>query len=261
MSIHASAVISSAAAIDPSAEIGPFCIVEGDVSIGPRTVIESHARIGHRFGTVVIGADNYVQNGAVLGGPPQDVTYKGGDTSLVIGDRNRIGEYVSISQGTEKGGGRTLIRDDVMLMAFVHLGHDCQVGNHVIITNGTQLAGHCRVDDHALLSGLAGVTQFVRLGSYSFLTAGAFANKDIPPYTIAEGHWARPRAINRIALKRGGFSSAEQRNIQKATRLVLDSSLKIATVCERIREQCEPDKHIDYILEFLETSRSGVARR
>ena len=261
MSIHTSAVISSAAHIDSSAEVGPFCVIEGSVSVGPRTVIESHARIGHRFGHVSIGADNYIQNGAVLGGPPQDVTYKGGDTSLVIGDRNRIGEYVSISQGTEKGGGRTVIGDDVMLMAFVHLGHDCQVGNHVIITNGTQLAGHCRVDDHALLSGLAGVTQFIRLGRHSFLTAGAFANKDIPPFTIAEGHWARPRAVNRIALKRAGFSEAEQRNINKATRLVLDSSLKIDAVCERIRSQCVTDDHINYILEFLETSRSGVARR
>jgi len=261
MSIHASAVISSAAKIDPTAEIGPFCIVEGDVSIGPRSIVESHARIGHRFGRVVIGADNYIQNGAVLGGPPQDLSYEGGDTSLVIGDRNRIGEYVSVSQGTEKGGGTTLIGDDVMLMAFVHLGHDCQIGNHVIITNGTQLAGHCRVDDHALLSGLVGITQFIRIGSYSFLTAGAFANKDIPPFTIAEGHWAKPRAMNRVALQRAGFSDDVRRNVQTAIRTLLDSSLKIAAVCERIREQCDVDENIEYILEFLESSESGVARR
>jgi UDP-N-acetylglucosamine acyltransferase len=261
MSIHPSAIISAEATIDASAKIGPFTIIVGDVSVGPRTVIESNARIGHRFGRVVIGSDNYIQHGAVLGGPPQDVSYDGGDTALVIGDRNRIGEYVSISQGTEKGGGETVIGNDVMLMAFVHLGHDCRVGDHVIITNGTQLAGHCRVDDHALLSGLAGVTQFIRLGSYSFLTAGAFANKDIPPFTIAEGHWARPRAVNRVALRRAGFSESERRNIQKATRTLLDSSLTIEEVCARIRADCEPDEHIDYILEFLESSRSGVARR
>lgn len=261
MSIHPSAIISPAATIDSSAEIGPFCIIEGEVSIGAQTIVESHARIGHRFGKVAIGAANYIQNGAVLGGPPQDVSYKGGDTSLVIGDRNRIGEYVSISQGTEKGGGRTLVGNDVMLMAFVHLGHDCQVGDHVIITNGTQLAGHCRVDDHALLSGLVGVTQFIRLGSYSFLTAGAFANKDIPPFTIAEGHWARPRAVNRVALTRAGFSDATRRNVQTATRILLDSSLTIEDVCQRIRSDCDVDEHIEYILEFLESSRAGVARR
>ena len=261
MSIHSSAVVSSAARIDPSAEVGPFCVIEGDVEIGARTIVESHARIGHRFGSVTIGADNYIQNGAVLGGPPQDVTYKGGATSLRIGDRNRIGEYVSISQGTEKGGGVTEIGNDVMLMAFVHLGHDCRVGDHVIITNGTQLAGHCRVDDHALLSGLVGVTQFIRLGSYSFMTAGAFANKDIPPFTIAEGHWARPRAINRVALKRAGITDEERRNIEQATRILLDSSLTIAEVCQQIRERCAPGRHVDYLLEFLETSDRGVARR
>jgi len=261
MTVHSSAVVSAAADIDPSAEIGPFCILEGRVTIGPRTLVESHARIGHRFGAVEIGSDNYIQNGAVLGGPPQDVTYRGGDTRLIIGDRNRIGEYVSVSQGTEKGGGTTRIGNDSMLMAFVHVGHDCHVGDHVIITNATQLAGHCRVDDHALLSGLAGVTQFVRLGSYSFLTAGAFANKDIPPFTIAEGHWARPRAVNRIALRRAGFSIEQQQRIERATRIVLDSSLTIQSVCELIREQFTGDEAIEYILEFLSSSDKGIARR
>jgi UDP-N-acetylglucosamine acyltransferase len=261
MTIHPSAVVSAAAKIDPSAEIGPFCIIEGDVSIGPRTLVESHARIGHRFGRVDIGSDNYIQNGAVLGGPPQDLSYDGGDTRLLIGDSNRIGEYASISQGTEKGGGVTRIGDSTMLMAFVHVGHDCQIGDHVIITNGTQLAGHVRVDEHARLSGLAGVTQHVRLGKFSFLTAGAFTNKDIPPFTIAEGHWARPRAINRIALKRAGFSEAQRRNIELAMRLVLNSALKIDTVCQQIREQCASDESIEYVLEFLESSDRGVARR
>ena len=261
MSVHSSAVISAAADIDPSAEIGPFCILEGRVRIGPRTVVESHARIGHRFGAVVIGSDNYIQNGAVLGGPPQDLTYSGGDTRLLIGDRNRIGEYVSVSQGTEKGGGTTRIGNDTMLMAFVHVGHDCQIGDHVIVTNATQLAGHCRVDDHALLSGLAGVTQFVRLGRFCFLTAGAFANKDIPPFTIAEGHWARPRAVNRVALRRAGFSTQQQQSIEGATRLLLDSSQTIQAVCELIRERYAGDRNIEYILDFLGTSDKGIARR
>jgi len=261
MSVHSSVVLSSAARIDPSAEIGPFCVIVGDVTIGPRTVVESHARIGHHFGRIEIGADNLIQHGAVLGGPPQDVTYKGGSTALVIGDRNRIGEYVSVSQGTEKGGGQTRIGNDVMLMAFVHLGHDCQVGDHVIITNAAQIAGHCRIDDHALLSGLTGLTQFTRLGRYSFLTGGSNANKDIPPFTIAEGRWARPRAINRVALKRAGFGEQERRNIEKASRIVLDSSLTIAEVRTRIRESCEPGAQIDYIVEFLETSERGIARR
>jgi UDP-N-acetylglucosamine acyltransferase len=261
VSVHSTAIVSAMAQIDPAAEIGPFCIVEGNVSIGPRTIIESHARIGHRFGRVVIGGDNYIQNGAVLGGPPQDVSYKGGDTRLVIGDHNRIGEYVSISQGTIKGGGDTLIGSHNMLMAFVHAGHDCRIGDHVIITNGTQLAGHVVVHDHALLSGLAGVTQFCRLGSFSFLTAGAFTNKDIPPFTIAEGHWARPRTINRVALKRAGMDETTRRSIEIAVKIFLDSKLTIEAVCRRVREECDSNEWTAYFLDFLESSERGIARR
>lgn len=261
MSVHPTAVVSATAEIDPTADIGPFCVIEGQVSIGPHTVVESHGRIGHKFGRVVIGSDNYIQNGAVLGGPPQDVSYKGGDTRLVIGNHNRIGEYVSISQGTAKGDGDTVVGDHNMLMAFVHAGHDCRIGNHVIITNGTQLAGHVAVHDHALLSGLVGVTQFCRIGSFSFLTAGAFTNKDIPPFTIAEGHWARPRAINRVALKRAGVDEAARRSIERAVRILLDSSLKIEDVCQRVREECGDDTWTAYFLDFLQTSERGIARR
>ena len=261
MSIHPTAVIAREAQIDATATIGPFCIIEGRVEIGAETVIESHARIGHAFGRVTIGARNYIQNGAVLGGPPQDLTYKGGDTALVIGDDNRIGEYVSINQGTEKGGGRTVIGNATMLMAFVHIGHDCRIGDHVIITNGTQLAGHVRVEPHALLSGLAGVTQFVRLGRYSFLTAGAFANKDIAPYTIAEGHWAKPRTVNRVALKRAGFAIETRKRVERAVRILLDSRLTIEQVLEQIAAEGDDDPEVAHLVEFLRTSERGVARR
>ncbi len=261
LSIHPSAVISDEAVIDPTATIGPFCVIVGKVEIGAETVVESHARIGHEHGRVVIGKHNLIQNGAVLGGPPQDVSYKGGDTALVIGDHNRIGEYVSISQGTEKADGRTVVGDHTMLMAFVHLGHDCVVEDHVIITNGTQLAGHVVVERNAFLSGLAGATQFTRFGRNSFLAAGAFANKDIPPYTIAEGHWATPRAMNKVGLKRAGFSQAERSNIEQALKILFDTSLPIATVCGRIEEECEASDGVNHLLGFLRSSKRGIARR
>jgi UDP-N-acetylglucosamine acyltransferase len=261
MSIHPTAIVSTEAEIDPTATIGPFCIIEGRVSIGSETLVESHARIGSNVGRVTIGQRNYIQNGAVLGGIPQDVSFRSSDTALEIGDDNRIGEYVSISLGTEKGGGRTVVGNEALLMAFVHLGHDCHIGDHVVITNGTQLAGHVVVEDHALLSGLAGVTQFVRLGRYSFLTAGAFANKDIPPYTIAEGHWARPRTVNRVGLKRAGFATAERANVERAVRILLDSSLTIETVLERIASECTADAAVVHLTEFLRSSSRGIARR
>lgn len=261
MSIHETAIVSAAATIADSAEIGPFCVVEADVAIGPETVVESHARIGSGYGSVAIGAGNLIQAGAVLGGPPQDYGFRHQErTRLEIGDRNRIGEYVTISLGTSKGGGVTRVGNDNLIMAYAHLGHDCRLGDGIVITNGTQLAGHVTVESHALLSGLAGVTQFVRLGAYSFLVAGSFANKDIPPYTIAEGHWATPRAVNRVGLRRAGFDASTRREIETAVRLLLDRTLTIEQVLEAVERDCAPGPAIEHLSNFLRSSERGVAR-
>ena len=261
MAVHETAVVATGARIAESAEIGPFCIVAADVEIGAHTVVESHVRIGSRYGRVAIGADNLIQCGAVLGGPPQDYSYKdAGPTRLEIGDANRIGEYVSVSLGTVKGGGVTRIGNRCFIMAYAHLGHDCALEDHVVITNGTQLAGHVTVEHHALLSGLAGVTQFVRLGAYSFLVAGSFANKDIAPYTIAEGHWATPRAVNNIGLKRAGFDAAARKEIAAALRILLDRSLTIEEVVTRIEADCAKLPALEHFTTFLKTSERGVAR-
>jgi UDP-N-acetylglucosamine acyltransferase len=260
LSIHPSAIVSGEASIDPSAQIGPYCIIEGRVQIGPRTVVESGARIGSRYGRVQIGAENLIQHGAVLGGPAQDYSFADAQTELVIGNSNRIGEYCSISLGTSKGGGATRVGDSNFLMAFVHLGHDCQLADHIVITNATQLAGHVMVERHALLSGLAGVTQFCRIGAYSFLVAGAFANKDIPPYTIAEGHWAVPRAVNRVGLRRAGFAPSARKNIERAVRILLDRSLTIHDVIDRVEQECEMDDAVTHFAEFLRSAEHGVAR-
>jgi len=260
LAIHATAIVSAQARIGDGVEIGPFCIVEGDVEIGARTVVESHARIGSRFGHVSIGADNFIQSGAVLGGPAQDYSYRDTATRLEIGEGNRIGDYVTISLGTTKGGGVTRIGNHNFIMAYAHLGHDCRLADHVVITNGTQLAGHVIVEHHALLSGLVGVTQFVRLGALSFLVAGSFANKDIPPYTIAEGHWATPRAVNKIGLKRAGFDAAARREIEAAVLILLDRGLTIAEVVARIEAECRPLPAIEHFTSFLKGSARGVAR-
>lgn len=260
MAIHPTAIISEQASIADDVAIGPYSVVRGRVTIGPGTVIESHAQIGHPQGRVTIGRDNVIRAGAVLGGAPQDLGYQDADTALVIGDRNRIGEYVSISLGTEKGGGETRLGDDNFIMAYTHIGHDCRLADHIVIANGTQLAGHILVEHHALLSGLAGVTQFCRLGAYSFLVAGAFANKDIVPYTIAEGHWAAPRATNRVGLKRAGFTPDERQNIDRAVRILLDRALDIDAVVARIERDCSPSEAVTHFTRFLTSSERGVAR-
>jgi UDP-N-acetylglucosamine acyltransferase len=260
LSVHPTAIVSAKAEIAASATIGPYTVIEGDVVIGEETVVESHARIGSAYGRVTIGAQNLIQCGAVLGGPAQDYSYGEGATALVIGSGNRIGEYVSISLGTKKGGGVTRVGDRCFIMAFAHLGHDCQIADHVVITNATQLAGHITVEHHALLSGLVGITQFVRIGAYSFLVAGAFANKDILPYTIAEGHWAAPRAVNKVGLRRAGFGPEQRRNIENAVRIALDRSSTMEEIVSRIRADCEQDDAVRHLVEFIEQSERGVAR-
>jgi UDP-N-acetylglucosamine acyltransferase len=231
------------------------------VEIGPGTVVESHARIGSRYGRVAIGSNNRIQHGAVLGGPPQDLGYEGGAyTSLTIGSHNRIGEFVSINVGTAKGGGVTRVGDHNFIMAYTHVGHDCRLADHIVIVNGAQFAGHVTIEHHALVSGLTGVTQFTRLGAYSFMAAGAFANKDIVPFAIAEGHWASPRAINRVGLKRAGFDAAERRNIETALRFVLDRALTIGEVTQRIAAECERSPQIEHLLGFIGSSERGIAR-
>jgi len=262
MSIHPSSVVSAEAQISPEAEIGPFCLITGRVRIGAGTVVESHARIGSRFGSVTIGERNLIQSGAMLGGPPQDLSYEDyDDAELVIGDGNRIGEYVTINLGTRKGGGTTRLGNDNFVMGYCHIGHDCQLGNGIILTNLCQLAGHVEIGDKAILSGHSGASQFVRIGTYAFLAGGSYANKDIPPFSIAEGYWATLRATNRVGLKRAGFDLDERRNIERAMRFLLDGTLTIKDVVARIREECAASPQIERLVSFLETSERGIARR
>ena len=261
MSIHPSVILSDRAVISADAEIGPYCVIEGEVAIGAGTMVESHARIGSRYGRVTIGDNTHIQHGAVLGGPPQDLGYKSGAyTALEIGSDNRIGEFVSINLGSAKGGGVTRVGNHNFIMAYAHLGHDCQMADHVVLVNSVQLAGHVTVEHHVVISGVAAVTQFVRLGAYSFLAAGAIANKDIVPFTIAEGHWATPRAVNRVGLKRAGFDAAERRNIDNAIRLVLDRALTIEQVTQRIAAECNASPQIEHLLAFIRNSERGIAR-
>ena len=261
MSIHPSVILSDRAKISEDAEIGPYCVIEGEVEIGPGTVVESHARIGSKYGRVTIGARNRIQHGAVLGGPPQDWSYESGAyTALTIGAHNRIGEYVTMNLGTPKGGGVTRVGDRNFIMAYAHLGHDCQVAEHVVIVNGAQFAGHVTIEHHANISGLTGFTQFTRVGAYAYIAAGAFANKDIVPYAIAEGHWATPRAVNRVGLKRAGIDEAERRNIDTALRFVLDRALTIEEVVKRIGTECAQSPQIAHLLAFIDGSKRGIAR-
>lgn len=262
MRIHPTAVVAAEAEIADDVRIGAFCVIGARVRIGSGTVIESHARIGTEFGEVVLGSDNYIQTGAALGGPAQDLGYQQGtDCRLEIGDRNRIGEYVTIHLSAPKSGGGTTLGCDNFLMAYAHVGHDCTLADAVVLTNGAQLGGHVAVGRRAVIGGNCGVTQFVRLGELCFIGAGSYVNKDIPPYTIAEGHWARIRACNRVGLRRAGLSEADRRNVERAIRLLLRPALTIGAATAAIRAECESSDAIETLLDFVTNSPKGLARR
>jgi len=260
LSVHKTAIVSAEAQVSPQASIGPFCVITGKVTVGARTVIESHARIGSDYGEVVIGEDNHIQASAALGGPPQDWSYRDTGTRLEIGAHNRIGECATINLGTAKGGGVTRVGNHSFLMAYCHVGHDCQIGDRVVLTNLVQLGGHVVVEDHVMIGGLAAATQFVRLGRLSFLTAGAIANKDIPPYTIAEGQPAVSRATNKIGLKRAGYSAEQIREIDRAVRILLDRSATVASAASRVVALGPPNDAVAHLLEFASGSKRGIAR-
>ena len=260
LSIHPTAIVSDEASISAQAEIGPYCVISGKVQIGAHTVLDSHVRVGSRFGEVTIGEHNYLQTGVSLGGPPQDLSHDDAYTQLVIGDYNRFGEFVTVSLGSSSGGGVTRVGNRCFVMAYAHLGHDCQLADEVVITNMSQLAGHITVGRNVLISGMVGCTQFIRLGEFSFLTAGARVNKDVIPYAIADGHWAVLRTTNRVGLKRAGFDADEVRNIDRAVRIVLDSSCTVEEAVKKINEDCDSTPQIEHLVSFLETSEKGIVR-
>ena len=261
MNIHPTSIISNEATIAPEVTIGPYVVIKGKVSIGPNTVVESHVRLGSEYGEVLIGAHNHIQSGAMLGAPPQEWGYKKSYTKLVVGDHTRIGEGASLNLGSEKGTGVTIVGDRVFIMAYAHVAHDCRVGNDVVLTNMAQLAGHSIIEKNAIIGGCCVVTQFVRVGEYSFLAIGAHANKDIPPYTIADGHWAIPKAFNKIGLKRAGLSETKRRNIDRAIRMFLQTSLTMTEVIEKIEADCEHDEYTAHLVKFLSSSKQGLARK
>jgi UDP-N-acetylglucosamine acyltransferase len=261
MSIHPSSIVAPGAEIGDGVVIGPFCVIAERVRIGTGTMIESHARIGSEFGSVEIGCDNHIQVGAALGGPAQDLGYRsGGNCRLVIGNGNRIGEYTSIHLSSPKSEGATTLGNRNFVMAYTHIAHDCRIADEVVLTNTVQLGGHVEIGRRAVLGGGCSVTQFVRLGEFSFATAGSFLNKDVAPYAIADGRWASMRACNRIGLVRAGLTADAIRNIDRGLRYLMKPALTVEDALAAIGADCEATPEILRLIEFVRTSSKGLAR-
>lgn len=254
--------IDPTARVHPTARIaadvvlGPYCIIGADVEIGAGTTLAPHVVID---GPTVIGRDCRIHAFCALGGEPQDKKYGGESSRLVVGDRNTIREYCTFNRGTGAGGGETIIGDDNWIMAYVHVAHDCVVGNHVIFANAASLAGHVRVDDHAILGGFTLVHQFCQIGAHAFTSMGSVVNRDVPPYVMVAGAYAQPRGINSEGLRRRGFSAERVKAIKTAYRTLYKSGLPLADALARLRQDAgQPD--IDCMLDFIARSERSLVR-
>ncbi len=255
--IHPTAIISSTAKIADDVHVGPYSIIGDDVEIGNGTRIESHVVIN---GPTVIGKDNHFYQFASIGDDPQDKKYAGEPTRLIMGDRNTIREYCTISRGTTQDKGETVLGDDNWIMAYVHIAHDCIIGNKTIMANNATLAGHVHVGDWAIFGGFSGVHQFCHVGAHAFVGMYAGVNRDVPAYTTASGSPAVPRGINSEGLKRRGFDTDQIRNIKEAYRLVYRKGLKLAPAIEEIAERSKTQTELELFLESLRSSERGLIR-
>lgn len=248
--------IHPSAEIDPSAQVGPFSVIGANVRIGAGTWVGPHVVIQ---GPTEIGQDNRIYQFASIGEAPQDTSYRGEPTRLVIGDRNVIRESVTLNRGTERGRGETSIGHDNLIMAYVHIAHDCIIGNGIIFSNAASLAGHVEVQDHCTLGGFTLVHQFCRVGSYAFTSMGSALNRDLPPYCLASGNYARLIGINKVGLRRKGFSNASINGLHRAFAEVLRGrSDRKSRVASLMAETEVPE--VRNLLEFIQGSSRGILR-
>jgi UDP-N-acetylglucosamine acyltransferase len=256
--IHPTAIVDSAARIDATAEIGPFCIVGAEVEIGARTRLMANLFVE---GPAAIGEDNIFYPYATVGVASQDMKYKGERSRTRIGSRNRIREFVTIHRGTEGGGLLTEIGDDNLLMTYTHVAHDCRIGNHVILGNSVGLAGHVIVEDWADISPFSGVHQFCRIGRHSFIGPYTVIKQDVMPYSLTSTHSdVLVFGANSIGLGRRGFAKPNIEALQTAFRLLTRAGLNTTQAVERIKEEVEPCAEVEELLGFISMSQRGVIK-
>lgn len=257
MSIDQRAVIDPSARIADDVRIGPYSTIGPDVEIGAGTEIGPHVVIN---GPTRIGRDNRFFQFSSIGEIPQDKKYHGESSRLEIGDRNTIREFVTINRGTEDGGGVTRIGNDNWLMAYIHIAHDCLVGNNTIFANGASLAGHVEIDDYVILGGFTLVHQFVKIGSGAFCGMGSAVSKDILPYVMVSGNPASPYGINSEGLKRRQFDKEAVKAIKDAYKIIYRSGLTTEEARQRLKPLVQQHEEVKPMLDFLQRSERGILR-
>ncbi|MCB1582658.1 MAG: acyl-ACP--UDP-N-acetylglucosamine O-acyltransferase [Xanthomonadales bacterium] len=255
--IHPSAIIDPTAKIGDNVKIGPYCIIEANTEIGDNCELKSHVVVANH---TRMGKGNKIYPFASIGEDPQDKKFADEATQLVIGDNNTIREYVTINRGTVDDEGVTRVGNDNWIMAYVHIAHDCVLGNHTILANCSSLAGHVHVDDYAILGGFSKIHQFCRVGAHAFSAMDTGFQKDLPPFVMAQGNPAKPRAINFEGLKRRGFSKERIGAIKKAYRLLYKSDLSLELAVEEMTLLASESDDVKLMVDFIQKSSRSIIR-
>lgn len=252
--VHPTAIVDASVQLGTDVTVGPWaivgerCVIGNGSQISARATLERNVRVGER---VKIGI------GAVLGGDPQDLKYRGEETWVDIGDETVVREYATINRGTAHSL-TTRVGRGCFLMSYVHLAHDCHLGDHIIISNGTQLAGHVRVEDRATISGLCAVHQFARIGRHAFIGGCSRVSQDVPPFVRAVGNPIKLFGLNSVGMQRAGFDEGVVRELKRAYRICFRSDLNVSQGVERARGELSMLPEVDHFLQFIEDSRRGV---
>lgn len=255
--IHPTAIVHPGAELDTDVEIGPYAVIGEHVKIGRGTRIGPSAVVD---GWTEIGENNQIFHLSSIGAIPQDLKYRGEQTYLRIGNGNIIREFATIHLGTVTGDGETTIGNNNLFMAYCHVAHDCHIGNHVIMANGSTLAGHVTVEDFAILGGLSAVHQFTRVGESAMLSGGTMVGQDVLPFSVASGNRAKSYGLNAVGLKRRRFSPDLISRIKTAYRLIIRSGLRLDEALHRVRSEVPLSPEIEHLIAFAEKSERGICR-
>jgi UDP-N-acetylglucosamine acyltransferase len=255
---HPTAIVDPSAKVPASCSVGPYCVIGPEVELGESCVLMSHVTI---HGPAKIGSHNRFFPFCAIGGEPQDISYRGEKTRLEIGDHNVVREFVTISRGTSKGGGVTRVGSHTLLMAYAHIGHDCCVGDHVIMANAATLAGHVTIEEWASVGAFSAVHQFDRVGAHAYIGGGTIVTKDVLPFAkVVAPREARTYGLNAIGLERRGFSKERIQKIHHAFRVLLNSKLNTTQALEKLRSEGDQGEDVDMVIRFIEESERGVIK-
>tara|TARA_B100001971_G_scaffold180003_1_gene175904 strand:+ start:2173 stop:3009 length:837 start_codon:yes stop_codon:yes gene_type:complete len=258
VTIHATAVVHPKAVLADSVDIGPYAVIGENVTIEAGTTVGSHVVIE---GRTDIGEDCKISPFVSIGTSPQHFRYQGEDTLVTIGRNNTIREFVTVNRATEFGGGVTKIGDNNLLMAYVHIAHDCLLGNHILMANAATLAGHISIGDHAVIGGLVGIHQYVRIGRFAMVGGCSALGQDVPPFTRAAGGYrAHLIGLNSVGLSRNGFSSETIQSLKSAYRTLFRSDLKQTESIQMLRDAAQNTAEVSELVQFIEGTKRGICR-